>query len=265
VNNSPSNFNDPSGHKCGPEDGCETPHGDPPDNGPWTPPPGTFENGNLPETKKVYDLYIGLYNTPGWWNGNQSGNFTAWQFLNLLLSMEFQNPGTNWSPALLQETVVRNFYYLSPNGNSADPLQVLIYIALKDLTIAHDVTPGSLVKNEVNRHSYNSTDFTSAFKAPDQVWKSGSGDGNVPYDWGNTSLAECTASTCPWMDRSVLENLQKVKVRFNYAVGVSPYAGAGEAPSIQANMFYSIAGYGNTAFIVTLNQNKCLYQGIGCP
>ncbi|MFZ5922854.1 MAG: RHS repeat-associated core domain-containing protein [Chloroflexota bacterium] len=269
VNNSPINYIDPSGHIACQKgkvnlDGqsiCMDSYSIP---APWSPPPETFDNGKMPATRDVYQRYLNLYYTPGWWNGYRKGNFTIWQFLNLILSMEFSGQGRNWSSSLLQETVVRNFYTQCSNYcDSGSELDVLRYIALKSLTdpLIRDVSPASLKKNETNRGIYNSTNFASAFRNPDEAWSSGCGNGNVPCDWGNLSLKDCTPDKCSWLfTNNPKLNMDDVKMRFNYAIANSPIG----VFATQSNLFYSMAGSGDSAFIVTGNQLNCLYRGI-CP
>jgi hypothetical protein len=86
VNNSPTNFTDPTGHQCTPEDGCDRPSGD-------TPLPvviiseGDKPDDLTPDGEDAYNGIIYLANMQDtWWN--EDGIFTLQELLAILLFQE---------------------------------------------------------------------------------------------------------------------------------------------------------------------------------
>lgn len=253
-----------------PEDRADTPQCNAPE--PKEPPPITSGStvippedlADLPLTRAEYAKYQALLTTRGWWNDYKENNFTVWDYLQLIFSMEFNT--ADFSPEILQETVVRNFY--TQCGDYCDPtseLDVLRYIAVKRLTDPKGggrITLPSDLSLTINEKTYtqvgylNETDFVSAFQNPDEAWKSGCGNGDVSCDWGNVSLA---TEKQYWMGDL---DIDAVKARFDYAAANSPSA---PGFTTATNLFYQISGSGNSGFVITSNQKNCLYYGTGCP
>ena len=184
VGNNPINFNDPTGHKIAChttyQAGREIPectgHPDP-----WAPPPGVLDK--MSDTNNSYNRYYDLFSHAGWWNGHQAYNFTVWQYLNLLLSMEHSGDAGKAIPSgVWDETHLRNFYLNCTNSpDHCDPtseLDVLRWIAVTDLDYSsqRDVSPQSLNDNEADiKTSQNPANFSDAFLNHNPAWESGCG------------------------------------------------------------------------------------------
>ncbi len=268
TGNNPVNFADPSGHKRTCHSETESGYTFQSCVGvddPWKPPDGSLDK----RAQKVYDKYVALYNTPGWWNGYNAGEFTIWQFLNLLLSMELSGSGRDIPSAVWQETVVRNFYQICAGHCDANSgLDILYFIGKKRLDLK-GIAPGNLGKknNEIYYTTKgNKTDFASAFQNHDSAWESGCGDGNVPCDWGNVSLGSC-GKDCLWQKQG-LTRPQRLQME-NRFYGAKPPSNDSSlplpngVPSTQTNMFYLWSGSGDIDFVYTMNQANCLYLGGG--
>lgn len=106
VNNAPTRFIDPSGHRCVPEDECDTPHGDlQPD--PYSLSQSDIKNVINAEPDYEYWLYLGIRsvdqmrNKSGWWTPylNANNGMDVWKFLlKLAYTMEaYSIPGNHSS------------------------------------------------------------------------------------------------------------------------------------------------------------------------
>jgi RHS repeat-associated protein len=98
VNNSPVNFTDPSGHRCAPEDECDTPHGDLPstphlgeNGGSDDDPVELNDNGNA--LKSVLDR---LNMHKNWWNNYDITNqLSVTDLMVIILSAELKGVSDN--------------------------------------------------------------------------------------------------------------------------------------------------------------------------
>ncbi len=103
VANNPLKYTDPTGHKCNPDDGCETPHGD---KGGSVPEPDLTKDGEsfcksptqCYSGEGMQDLFNYYLQTPGWWNNNGTSAFTIEMFLGMMLMYELGEgvSGEDW-------------------------------------------------------------------------------------------------------------------------------------------------------------------------
>ncbi len=208
---------------------------------------------DLPMTQAEKEKYYKLAYTPGWWNNYKTGVFTVLDYLQLLLRIEFNGGGAPSS--VLQETVVRDFYARCFTFcNISNPRDLLRYIALKGLNGGkRNETPQSLAGQE--NKPRDPTDFYSAITHPNADWSSGCGNGNVPCNWGNKSMAtnECPANCGDWAKA----------IDWDQASYNVTHAEGSTTISTDYNHFYYKFGDNspgsNFFFIVTANQANWLY------
>lgn len=121
VTNRPLMYSDPTGHKCNPDDGCETPHGDIID------PVSLTKKGDKRKTEDgkeftvgyggldAYNMYLQYQQTDGWWNDYGNAHFGLAEFIGMWAL--FESAGDPKIAKVIATIIAQNLY--NGGNNSA--------------------------------------------------------------------------------------------------------------------------------------------------
>ncbi len=194
VNNNPMRFTDPSGHRCQPEDECDTPRGD------YMPTP--LELSKLSKEKgwktgksatDLYNYYLSLFGQRDqfWWKAFK--RFSVWDFISLIT---FNESGYDPDSAnTFAEAGVRFFVEWAETRNSSTNVYGVLNWFARFSESAKRLIDGNSIPqpfirttDEISKMSIVGISFANI----PQDWATGWAP-DRPYNWGNASVLSVNA------------------------------------------------------------------------